>query len=71
MTTPLDKNGRAIEHGSYVRLLKTQQDYLAQRVLRVHDLNGELKLYSSVDSSYTPLSNYRNEDTNYHSVELA
>jgi hypothetical protein len=70
MIQPLDKNGLVIMPGMKVRLCGTHADYMSGATLLVRYMKGtQLALWDG-HSFVSVLSNLRNGDTNYHSVEI-
>lgn len=64
---PLDKNGRELQDGQYVRLCQTYADYGSTEKFLVEACYGpDNGLWIGIN----PLSFYRNGDTAYHSVEI-
>ena len=64
---PLDKNGREIKAGCVVIPCQTHEDYIHPRALLVEKRYGVLFVGQFEQH---PLADYRNGDTNYHSVEI-
>jgi len=63
----LDKNGREIKAGMVVIPCQTHEDYTHPAAKLVEDRHGVLYV-GMFDNK--PLSDYRNGDTDYHSIEI-
>jgi hypothetical protein len=65
---PLDKNGREIKAGAVVIPCQTLEDYYSHpKALLVEDRHGVLYVGQF---DHKPLSDFRNGDTAFHSVEI-